>query len=208
MSENTSVKEVKSNVEFAVGSPLTNRTYEEYVKYLGVNEADLGKTVLDLGSGRTERFARTAHEKGIQVFSVSPNLADSNDLNSLDIQKVKSRHDDMNNPNYDRIKTKDVGRTVAAVAQKLPFKSESFDSVISLWAVPYYVPDMDLKKTLEEIMRVLKPRGRGFFGPVSTQRMELEEILNDLQIKHEFTSYNEEVDDGVQRDFFTLKIEK
>lgn len=195
---------VKTEIDIAIHSPLTNRSYEQYMDYLGINEGDLGKMVLDLGSGRAEKFARQAHENGINVISVNSILADPNNpTDAFNSQELKMRSASMS---WDKIATEDIGKTVVAIAQQLPFPDETFDGIVSLYAIPFHIYSNHFEQTFKEIWRVLKPNGKGFFGPVRMQREEIGSLLRKTKIRYEFLPYNEHFGDGLKR--YTLKIEK
>src|SRR3989344_8831514 len=57
------------------GNTVSDRSMERYNELLGISIEELkGKTVLDLGSGLTERFAKEMVTKGVNVVSVNPDL--------------------------------------------------------------------------------------------------------------------------------------
>ena len=76
-------------------------------------------------------------------------------------------------------------KTVAAMGQQLPFKDEAFDGAVSVFGIPHYlyqVPEMhsdedklqsytsenrqasveEIRKALDEVVRVLKPGGKAY----------------------------------------------
>jgi SAM-dependent methyltransferase len=122
----------------------------EYEEDLGLNHEDLeGKTILDLGAGTTEKFARDIKEAGIKakVYSLSP---DYNDVGYI----LPRRY-----PNW-------RGNRVAAIAQRIPFKENSFDLIVSTYAVTYAANGTPMvQKWVSEIGRVLKPGGEARLGP-------------------------------------------
>ena len=51
---------------------------------------------------------------------------------------------------------------------KLPFKNESFDFVVSILAIPFYINSLpEFKTIIEEIERVLKENGEARLWPLS-----------------------------------------
>lgn len=128
-------------------SPATNdRTFESYLKLLGITSSQLGKRVLDIGSGDTQKFAAGA-PIGTEVVSLNPLLKDP---------KMRK-------------KVKEATSSVAAEVQHLPFKNSSFDTIVSVFAVPMYLEREDYRKSLQEIHRILKPGGKAVLFPVIFQ---------------------------------------
>lgn len=133
------------------------RDLADYKEFLGFNESELkGLTVLDLGSGSKEKLSQQLKGAGIEadVFSLNPDYG------------LKSRK-------YRRIIHNEEGwqrKSVAALAQALPFRDKSFDRIYGLGSVTYYAdaydhPD-DAKRWASEIARVLKPDGEARLGDI------------------------------------------
>ena len=144
--KNIKKDEAGDKLEYALNRVVAERGIEEYKEILQIpiTREFLGEKVLDLGSGVTGRFAKEAAEQGIEVHSLTPAFIN------------KSRR-------------KEVLKDAAAgLVQDLPYKSNVFDSVLSVWAVPAHIPQ-DKKNYIEsfkEITRVLKPGGRAFLAPI------------------------------------------
>src|SRR3989344_1509936 len=65
----------KGKIIATFGNTVTDRSLEKYKELLGIPIEELeGKTVLDLGSGLTERFAKEMITKEVNVVSVNPDL--------------------------------------------------------------------------------------------------------------------------------------
>ena len=60
---------------------------------------------------------------------------------------------------------------VAGFAELLPFRDESFDMVVSTYAIPVGIEDSPkrIQKAIQEIERVLKINGEAYLGPVSNE---------------------------------------
>jgi len=131
------------------------RDLNDYKEFLGFDEKELtGKTVLDLGSGSQEKFARGLREAGIEA-------------------KVISLNPDYTIPKYRRIINRQEDwqkKSVAAVAQFLPFGNDSFDYILGLESITMY--EDALQKPLSagawsrEIARVLRPGGEARLGEI------------------------------------------
>ncbi|GEM_PF-3582332 len=163
----------KSSLNKALDAIGLNRSLNEHLSELGVDKPeDLGKNVLDIGSGEEERFAGEAKQFGINVVSLNPHL-----------MRDKDRKRVVANPEWQR-------RSVAALAQNLPFKENYFDSVVADWSVSHYLEDpSEIKKVLLEIMRVLKPGGKAFIYPLQSSRTQeyhgvAKKILDELGIDY------------------------
>lgn len=172
MSEDANKSEQRQ-ISMALASMQTDRTLELNLKQLDISISDLGKTVLDLGSGRTERFARQAAKHGIKVFSLNPQLADHE--TSKRRQELISQDVWITDP--------DQKRTAAGISQNLPYANEAFDTVISAWAIPFNLHKADYPASFKEIHRVLKPGGKAFIGPVPfTQLSDVKRSLKEASI--------------------------
>ncbi|TSC60552.1 MAG: hypothetical protein LiPW15_430 [Parcubacteria group bacterium LiPW_15] len=135
--------------------PIEGRGLDEYEKTLGFRREELsGKTVMDLGSGPTERLSRELKELGIDanVISVNP-----------DYKNEKYRKVIITNPEWQR-------KSVAAIGQELSFQDNSIDEVLGLYSVSWYV-DAGFEHILQEIYRVLKPGGIARIGPFIAERL-------------------------------------
>ncbi len=140
------------------------RDLADYKEFLGFTENELaGKTILDLGSGSKEKLSRQLKEAGV-------------------VANVVSLNPDYTIPKYRRIINNEEDwqkKSVAALAQSLPFKDGSFDSVLSLEAITMYEdafekPD-SAKKWAAEIARVLKPGGEARLGEILGFKGELKQ---------------------------------
>lgn len=141
---------------------------EAYESWLGIDIKDLGETVLDLGAGEGTSFAKRAREYGVRVVSVNPVFGD------------KQHRAKINSGGKD---SKSIEHKVAAVGDKLPFPDNSFDSVVSFWAVPYYLEKGDVYYTLKEIVRVLKPGGKAILFPLASEHsMQYKNALSNLPV--------------------------
>lgn len=146
---------------------VSDRDIFEYSDELGIpiTKEFLGENVLDLGSGKRATFAKEAAERGIRVFSLSPALIDRHYRNVLK-EALKE----------DKEFKKKMGKLfLAGLAQELPFKSNSFDSVLSVYAVPHFIKRdaKDQEDTFREIIRVLKPGGKAYLAPVQESKKAL-----------------------------------
>ena len=163
------------------GNTVSDRSMERYNELLGISIEELkGKTVLDLGSGLTERFAKEMVTKGVNVVSVNPDLTSkfSRDLIKPErLEELKRR--------WGFAKTK--RESVAAIGQNLPFHDEVFDAVTSLYAISLYLPEEhdEWRAAFNELLRVLKPGGRAYVAPFFPS---IQEIF--------FDAMNEEIGKG------------
>lgn len=151
-------------------SVLSDHSFRGYYEYLCLSPEDFpGKTILDLGSGRSEDFSREATERGATVVSLNPKLA-----------QEKTRAEVVELPHWNE-------RSVAGKAQQLPFRDRAFDTIVSFWAIPIWVPDdnrklyeSEMSIILDDCLRVLKPGGKIALSPArSHENMSDQEILED-----------------------------
>lgn len=140
---------------FNTAASESGQDLKSYEETLGFNRKELqGLTVLDLGSGATEKFSRELKQAGIEVNVISLN-PDYTQKHARDMAREKSDWQ---------------GKSVAAIAQELPFKNQSFDRVLGMNSVTLYSnPRQNSEATrrwLNEIVRVLKPGGEAKVGPI------------------------------------------
>lgn len=157
---------------------MKERSMEDYFDLLGISAEDLGKKVLDVGSGKTELFARELAQKGIDVISVNP-LKAKKKIRTISKISQASEHPEL--PFTDMV--------VAADVLSLPFADSTFDSVVALWSVPYYLKLQDknyrenVDKMASEILRVVRQNGHIFFHPLYGKRLEtLESVLAEKDV--------------------------
>ena len=150
-------------------SYLSDRPFEAYEKIFSLTKEGLeGKTILDLGSGASEFFKRGVDERGIKanIVSMNPKLGPGDDQGER-VRKLSSKKN-----------------ALAAIAEELPFKDESFDLILSLAAVPLWLPvhEDDYAKAFREAARVLKSGGVIKFFPVNSFTLRLaEKVLREFR---------------------------
>ena len=163
-----------SRLARALDSQWTDRSFDEYLDLLGITAGNLGGLVMDIGTGKSELFAREAQKKGIDVVSVSPMLSEEQARRSSS-QAMKE------DVSYKR-------KAVAALAQVLPFKDNCFDSIVSVFSIPHYLDPDDLSIVFKEILRVLKPGGKAFLSPIfNITQIRYEQALKDLPCAFNFS---------------------
>lgn len=153
-------KKSRGRREEIENATLTDRDLNFYEGCLEIpiTKEFLGERVLDLGSGRIEKFAQEAAKRNVEVYSLNP---------ALTLEKHRER--------LEKVPESIRKRSVAGFAQELPFKSDVFDSVLSMWAIPYYLKydEEEYENTFKEIIRVLKPGRRAFLIPVLDNQRRL-----------------------------------
>jgi len=180
--------------------PEEGRSLEKYEEILGFKKEDLeGKVVLDLGSGPGARFAKDLERSGVraEVVSLSPDYVDERHRKLLKItlsERLKKL-----------VGLEEVNQkaNIAATAENLPFKDESFDKILALFSVSSWSASR-YKQWLPEIMRILKSGGDVRIGPFHqptgfdrvdsaylTAIEEREKYIDDLEYKHEFIAVSE-----------------
>ncbi len=163
--------ETSSRLEFAIEQPRHNTPLEGYLEYAQISLDMLQGRVLDLGSGDTELFSREASFYDIDVTSVDPNLVFAR--NRAFVREGQASFYGtgfMGRPSVYTTEPTGIAwqeKSVAALAQELPFKDGAFDTVISSGAIPVYLPAADLAIGVSEILRVLSPDGNAYLGPMA-----------------------------------------
>ena len=121
------------------------------------------KSILDLGCG-----------DGKQILAIYSYLKKKNKNRKFKIIGIDEHKKLVKNANY-RIQNNNIKFKVGNFDKKLPFKSNSFDLVVSCFAI-YYASNIN--NTLKEIKRVLKKNGQLFFvGPMPNNKFEFNEIV-------------------------------
>jgi ubiquinone/menaquinone biosynthesis C-methylase UbiE len=139
--------------------------FDSYIKQLQLSPEDFKKKILDIGAGSVQ-FAKWAEEQGISnnIFSLEP---------------VPHRF------------TGNKPKTVGAEAQKIPFKDDSFDLVISAHAIPAILvsnkdadrPEIwikfekDIQQIILEMLRVVRAGGEIRIGPIAEGRVFKKNLL-------------------------------
>jgi len=172
----------KTSIERALASKGSKRSFWEHLEYLAASEKDLGKLVLDLGSGADEDFSKKMGRLGVKVVTINAKYPFKEDL---------------------RRDVKDSlwqGRSIGALAQSLPFADQSFDSVISIYCIPWHLWKEDMLPAFREILRVLKSGGRAYLAPVFTGT-QINMVVENFRkgTVYEFERLPQEIAD---RDFF------
>ncbi|RJR14482.1 class I SAM-dependent methyltransferase [Candidatus Parcubacteria bacterium] len=130
--------------------PWEGREAAVYLYQLGIQEEHLeGRRVLDLGAGRDLNFAKNLPEEGIhaEVISLSPAFE------YLHTHLAKDPHES-------------TRLAVAGMGEELPFKENSFDTVVMFYVTLHIDTDERMVAILKEIVRVLKPEGVAYIGPL------------------------------------------
>lgn len=152
---------------------VSNRSFDKYLSFLGISLDNLGQKVLDLGSGTNELFSREASKYDIEVVSLNPALINPGMAEAA--RKTTTSG------------LESQGRSVAGIIEHLPFKDYSFDSVVSVVAIPFYLkqdPSV-LSESFQEIVRVLKNDGKAFMSPIPRKDKDLAEtVLRDNDISY------------------------
>jgi len=169
--------------------PITGRGYSEYLEWLNLDEADLQGKVLDLGAG-LGRFAREAAEKGIDVVALDPQL-----------YREEIRQCYLDAPYIPNLSA------VAAEAHDMPFEDSSFDTVISLFAVPLEVGRANYEEVYREIFRVLRAGGKAYLTPLNETDLKISiPLLIELGIPHSLRTVDTPF--GPMHEWQRLTIEK
>jgi len=174
---------VPDRLEVAFRSGTHDSDIEDYEWMLKIDPRTLEGQILDLGSGCAEIFAREMAELGKDVVSLNPRLVYPFDAQKAirgEVVEQRSMFGDI--VSYSELPW--VGKSVAALAQELPFGDNSFDNVLAVASVPCYLPRQDYEITVREIERVLRPGGTAYLGPVinfDTMEFSEEEFFEALE---------------------------
>ena len=146
--------------------PTDEVMFREYFDNLKLKPEDFtdkdfkDKEILDIGSGSAQ-FAKWAkeHKLNANIYSLDP--------------KAEFSHQE---------------KVVKAKSEALPFKDESFDLILSYASIPQVFSGKEYQKnghdliirSIEEMLRVLRPEGEVRFGPVIDKKVQdlVREILS------------------------------
>ena len=149
-----------SELEIASLSLTKDRDLAEYEKCLHFTDQDIeGKRVLDLGSGPNVTFAKEVSVKlpGTKVVSLD-----------FDFNRARRSEFGLENTRGDREESTHDLQREEGLFTKLPFRSGSFDVVVSFGAMPLYLDTPDrIREGFQEVVRVLKSGGKAFIGPIT-----------------------------------------
>ena len=137
------------------------------LEFLGLVPGELRGRVLELGSGKNERLKDTPGlPKDCEIITLSKSIFSSFDPF---IRALKQKG------NWDR-------KTVEADALALPFEDQSFDRVLSVDAIPYFLTSKnEIMKAFREVWRVLRPGGEArFFDTNLSDCMQAKQTLGQL----------------------------
>lgn len=204
----------KSTKNLGSRGRLTEREEEEYMHSLGLKEEEIkGEKILDVGAG-TGNFAKWAKENSVaEVVAVESSWG-----------KTKTPHVSP--------EIKDIG--VAASWKGLPFKNESFDRVVSVFAFPLWTRNWEEVETgLREMIRIVKKGGHINLAPAAPILEEKDtsrrvrknwnedyyDTIHRLEFEELLTKFKEEVDfdigeprsdlyNGPKRTYFPLFLKK
>lgn len=100
-----------------------------------------------------------------------------------------------------------VPHAVAAEAQEMPFEDASFDTVLSLFAVPLEVGRANYAQTYRGIFRILRPGGKCYLTPLNATQVEISiPHLTEAQIPYSLKTV--ETSDGTMKEWQRLTLEK
>lgn len=144
--------------EEQIPSDVLDKSGEEQLAFLGLRPEELKGRILELGSGKTEKLKDTPGlPEDCEIVSLSKRIFQSF---QPFITALKEK------PGWDK-------KTVEADALTLPFEDESFDWVVSVDAIPFFVTSREkIRKAFNEVWRVLKPGGEARFVPANKSDFE------------------------------------
>lgn len=131
-------------------SNLSDAGMSQYLETFGIEVPDLSFPLLDVGTGENAHFALDVLRKfpNQRVVSTSMHLVDPNSVMSKVLEGKTDR-----------------GELVASDGLDTPFDDETFSTIVSLNADPFYVAKADLLPSLREKHRVLKLGGTAILCP-------------------------------------------
>jgi SAM-dependent methyltransferase len=151
-------------IKYSVNSTtVIGRGIAEYEDYLGIDVDSLKGRVLDIGAG-IANFQEQCNERGIDVTAIDPLYRPTN------AHEFFKKY--LSNPENRKNK-------IVAINEVMPFREGVFDIVLSEYSSIFYLgrsyPSIELRERmaeqmLEEIIRVLKPRGEARIAEIRGNR--------------------------------------
>lgn len=124
----------------------------------------IGKAILDVGSSRKGFFAREVERRfpNARAFNLDYELREP--LTSQERGKTIFQ---IGRFAFKRLEPFDTrSRNIAGLFTQLPFQDGSFDLVISMYAVSFWLQTRQLEnEAYQEIIRVLRPGGKAYIAP-------------------------------------------
>ncbi len=141
------MKERTPALQRALESPNSSNSWVDYFLAFEMKLDELNGHILDIGSGKSD-FGNKLMKMKEDAFVVrlNPHLVRPDHGTELDPES--------NSP-----------QVAALVQEGLPFPDECFDFVFSLHAVPKFIHGYEVEPMFEEVWRVLKKGGVGYFYP-------------------------------------------
>lgn len=175
----------------------TGRGLEDYLKNLRLTKEDLEKKViLDIGAG-ARKFAKDIEDEKIdaEVYSLDPYYA----FQDKSLEKVINKN---KSPGVQK-------KTVAAAGDRLPFRNETFDLVLSDFALPFYSASRrELKDFFSEVRRVVKPGGEIRIYPLKRLGDTLFGLARNIFVDWEIIKLKTESEFLTEKDAGLLIIKK
>ena len=159
---------------------MTGRGLADYVELLEITEDELDdpdSLILDLGSGMEQNFAKDIRELNLRskVVSLDPKLGlDENE----DLESSVTPYKDSDREARIRGRKNPEPKTLAGLSTSLPFQDRTFTRIYAVYSAPYYLrhPE-DIKNTLKEMIRVIKPGGVIRAFPIEEEQLEIVETF-------------------------------
>jgi len=133
-----------------------------------------------LGSGPTVKFAQEVQKNfpGTKVVSLDYSFEE------------RERSDFSYFPTEETRKGAEKVEKISGLFTALPFKNETFDTVVSSAAMPLYLTSLEqIEKAFEEVIRVLKKGGKAYIGPVTYTDIidtDSKKMIQETHIKHPY----------------------
>lgn len=169
---------VLSEADQQILSNISNGSLRTARDVLGLHDDEGFKfPLLDIGTGENAWLARDLLKKfpGETVVSTSMHLTQADSP----MHKLLSA-----------LPPETVGTLVACNAEELPFADNSFQQVLSVNAVPYYVAKKNVPRVLQNVHRVLKPGGTAMlcaalcdYGQSEVELKDIEPLQADMDIQ-------------------------
>lgn len=143
--------------------------YRDILGYRGREHELAGKTILDVGAGDSG-FAEAARRYGARVVQLDPKYDPQPTHLTVDKRQL-----------YQYTPPQFTEGAIAAVAQQLPFKDNTFDEISALYSV--YWMNVGVKTALSEMLRVTKDYGTLTIWPAKVTAQQRDKLPSFLHIR-------------------------